>query len=137
MSRKWLRFPIHGFAQILSVSGPVTVRDGGPANPHFMELRFSMSNPASGPPDVIPLIPGKMTFLADPPTPPKILPQPVDIPAITPQEYANWQTTGTVRIVLEERRVNEIEALIPPTRPVPRVVWYWPVTLSYAFISSS
>jgi hypothetical protein len=137
MTREWLRFPFSANDQNRVVAGSATFQDGGTSFPNFLRMQFTVSDPLNGAPKIMPLFAGAMKFLADAPTPPLILPKPTDITTWTQAEYDTWQTVGTLRVTLDSSKVNTIQDLSAMPIAIPRVVWYWQVSLTMDFLFNS
>jgi hypothetical protein len=135
MPRNWLRFPMSSQDQ-LRITGPIRVLEGGPAFPDWLRLECTY-DPSQGAPQLTPLFPGKISFLADSQAP-GVLPKPTDVFTWTDQQYQSWRTVGTLIVELDETAVADEIAQQPGTPDlIPRVAWYWPVRITKEFLFDS
>ena len=135
VSRVALRYPLRTADQGRLAAG-ARIGSGAPAHPDRMVLSFTVTDPAAGAPAVMPLFPGRMSFVADP-TAPGIVPDP-EAAAFDWNGYPNWVTKGRIRVDLDqaaiERRLAALGAAFPL---VPTRVWYWPVVLPQAMLTEA
>jgi hypothetical protein len=133
MPRLWLRFLLTEASQ--RRIDPASIRLTSDADvPDALHIEFRVLDPTGGAPEVMPLFPGSLEFIADAPSRDHILPEPTDIVDWTEAEYNSWQTTGRVMLTLDASRARQIESIhgLPPV--IPRIIWLWPVSISQEFL---
>jgi hypothetical protein len=138
IQRDFLRFPLTSHDQA-RVTGPVQADDvayaaapaAGAAYPQSLRLRFSLRDPASGAPQLRPLFPGKLTFIADPAAP-GVAPGAADISRVN---YPGWRTFGTLMVELSDQEVARAFAAFTPGLEVrPNRMWYARIRVTEAFL---
>ena len=98
-----------------------------------LQISFRITNPAAGAPQLRPLFPGNMQYLAQPGAP-GALPEP-DAVDLTPAGHATWRTLGSIAIRIKDKNVTT--GLVedgPDLEVMPTIAWYSPVRLTQAFM---
>jgi len=98
-----------------------------------LQVTFRITDPANGAPQLRPMFPGSVEYLAEPGTP-GVIPDPATI-NLTATDYATWRTLGTVKMKLIHKDAIAVLAEHGPGLVVkPNVAWYSPVQLSEQFL---
>ncbi|WP_326557644.1 hypothetical protein [Micromonospora sp. NBC_01796] len=106
----------------------------GQPYPQAMRLAFRLT--AGSPvPQVRPLFPGQLRFVADPAAP-GVIPAPDDV-EFTETAYAGWRTIGMLRLTVDPEAARALGELDPDLAVLPNVVWYGPVRISQEFLFST
>ena len=103
----------------------------GKPYPQSMDITFSLASDKKVAPQVRPLFPGAMTFLADADAPGKF-PAPSDV---AEANYANWNTHGTLMVAI--RKPSDLAAFrnqFGSVEVVPTIVWYSGIVLTREFL---
>lgn len=99
--------------------------------PWAMRVRFRISQ--GGAPQIRPLLPGWMRFVADD-NAPGIGPEPGDV-RFDAAHYNQWKVVGSLIIRTDDPKViRELEARLPEFPVKPNRIWYSPVRLSMNFL---
>ncbi|MBK7820667.1 MAG: hypothetical protein IPJ61_06230 [Tessaracoccus sp.] len=131
--RAFLRFFLSAADAARVAPGSLRVSEGPLDGPASMDVSFTVLDPLAGPPQLRPLFPGALTFVADPAAP-GTLPEPAAT-QLTPAGYATWRTRGTLRVTVTDAAVDA--ALKDHTSALgvqPNVAFYSPVQLSQDFL---
>ena len=105
----------------------------GKPYPQSMDITFSLASDKKVAPQVRPLFPGTITFLADDSALGEI-PEPSDV-ALTDQAYARWKTRGTLMVTI--CRPGDLAAFrdhFGGVEVVPTIVWYRGIVLTKEFL---
>ena len=140
--RPFLRFPFRLDEHDLIDDDSIEVTDQpfsaepvpGDPYPQAMRIAFDLAGGTLGP-QVLPLFPGSLTFLADPDAP-GALPSAADVDPGDTTAYAGWRTRGALRVQLVDRQLlADLEH--PALRVAPNTVWMWPVRITAEFLFES
>ncbi|MBA3360002.1 MAG: hypothetical protein H0T94_00785 [Acidimicrobiia bacterium] len=105
-----------------------TAPGAGAAYPQALRLTFGVQATA---PQVLPLFPGRVTFVVDPAAA-GVMPLPVDVSAAN---YSLWKTRGMLMVRLEDvNLMKELATLMAPIGVVPTTLWYGPVDITQDFL---
>lgn len=105
-----------------------TAPAAGAPYPQALQLKFDVPTTA---PQVLPLFPGRVTFVVDPAAT-GVLPPPADVAAAN---YPQWKTRGTLMVRLEdEKLMKEAVTLMAPIGVIPTTLWYGPVDITQDFL---
>lgn len=100
--------------------------------PQTLTLRFRVRDPLQGAPEVVPLFPGMLRFIADPGG---TLPTPGEV---SPANYQNWTTRGLLSNSAAEKTFRgTVEAAGAGLAVVPNIAWFGPVRLTSNFLFSN
>ncbi|MGQ0679575.1 MAG: hypothetical protein ACT4OM_07970 [Actinomycetota bacterium] len=104
-----------------------------PAQPYPQSLRITLRSDATKPwPQIRPLFPGKLEFIADAAAP-GATPSPAEVD-FTPAAYAGWRTRGMLKVTLDPRRQGDLKAHAAGLEVFPNIVWYSPVRVTSDFL---
>ncbi len=100
--------------------------------PQTLTLRFRIGDPERGAPEVVPLFPGMLRFMADPggtlPTPNQVL----------RANYSDWTTRGLLSNSAADKAFrNTVEEAAAGLAVVPNIAWFGPVRLTPDFLFSN
>jgi hypothetical protein len=137
--RDFLRFLFSAGDQANIDLASIVVEDIGyaaapdPSQPYPQAMRvFFRTDPTAALPQVRPLFPGKLRFIADPGAP-GIIPTAGQV-NFTPAAYAGWQTLGTLHVSLDPKRQEDLRDHAPALEVLPNLVWYSPVRITSDFL---
>jgi hypothetical protein len=131
--RDFLRFFLSAADQARVKPGSLTVSEGPLLGPGALDLSFTVLNPAAGAPQLRPLFPGTVTFIADPAAP-GILPDPAATD-LTAAGFATWRTRGALRVKVTAVALAKALGEQGSTLEVqPNVAFYSPIQLSQSFL---
>jgi hypothetical protein len=98
--------------------------------PYPQALRLTFAVPTTAP-QVLPLFPGRVTFVVDP-TAAGVMPPPADVSAAN---YPLWKTRGMLIVRLEDHMLmKELATVMAPIGVIPTTVWYGPVDITQDFL---
>src|ERR1043166_8298919 len=101
-----------------------------------LRLRFTVKDPSSGAPKLIPLIPGKVIFSAAAAAS-GVSPEPGDV-ELTSAKYATWKTEGRLSLNIEDKTViMDLANHVGSLEVLPNRVWYAPVKITEDFLFNS
>lgn len=101
--------------------------------PYPQSLRLTFGVPTTAP-QVLPLFPGRVTFVVDPAAA-GVLPLPADVSAAS---FPLWKTRGTLMVRLEdEKLMKELATLMAPIGVIPTTLWYGPIDITQDFLFTS
>jgi hypothetical protein len=96
--------------------------------PQSLQLAFTVTSTA---PQILPLFPGRLTFVADPGAA-GVLPAPADVAAAN---YSLWKTRGTLIVRLEDEKVmKELATLMAAVGVIPTTLFYGPIDITQDFL---
>lgn len=135
----FLLFPFSAADQARVDTASITVTDiafsatatAGTPHPQAMRLGFRLTG-ASPIPQVRPLVPGLVRFIADP-NAPGIAPDPDDV-EFTSAAFATWRTRGTIRVTVHADAAKDLARLVQDLPVLPNVFWYGPVRITQDFL---
>lgn len=131
--RDFLRFFLSAADQARVVPGSLKIDEGVLGAGNAMTVSFTVVDPAGGAPQLRPLFPGSVTFVADPAAP-GTQPVPSAI-TLTPAGFANWRTRGALRVSVTDAWTEQaLQAHSSTLEVQPNVAFYSPVQLSEAFM---
>jgi len=110
----------------------------GQPYPQSLKLNFKINDPENGAPEIWPLFPGNLTFIADAAAS-GILPRSSRV-ELTSSAYATWKKEGMVSISLLEKfsTLNSIRQTFDSHQVIfPKRIWYSPVVLPEKFVLQS
>jgi hypothetical protein len=129
--RDFLRFFLSATDQARVDPASITVSDV--ASTQALQVSFKVTDPAAGAPQVRPLFPGAMTFIAAAAAP-GVTPEPATI-ALTATDVATWKTLGTLLVkVVNQEAAKGLAEDGPSLEVQPNAVWYSPIRLTEAFL---
>ncbi|GAA1869451.1 hypothetical protein [Asanoa iriomotensis] len=132
--RDFLRFFLSATDQARVDPASVTITEAALTNAQqALTITFKITNPAAGPPQIRPLFPGSVVYVADPAAPGS-LPEPAATD-VTPAGYATWRTRGSLRVKVNNTTVETAIRDHGATLEVqPNIAWYAPVQLTQTFM---
>lgn len=139
--RDFLRFLLSSADQARVDPASVTVSDvaalpvpgGALAGRGALLISFRVTDPAAGAPQLRPLFPGGVQYLASAGAP-GTLPEP-DAVVLTAAGHATWRTLGSIAIRIKDKNVRTgLEEHGLDLEVMPTVSWYAPVRLTEAFM---
>jgi hypothetical protein len=104
----------------------------GAPYPQSMRLRFRITNPANGAPQLWPLFPGTAVFRVDP-TAPGSLPDPA-VDTLVQSAYPGWKTRGRLLVLADRAAADRMALLQAGLEVTPNMVWYEPVVITAPFL---
>ena len=131
--RNFLRFFLSAADAARIVPGSLQVSEGPLDGPAAMDVSFTVADPQAGAPQLRPLFPGSLAFVADPAAP-GALPEPGAI-QLTPAGYATWRTRGALRVTIADPDVESaLQQHAAGLGVQPNVAFYSPVLLPQDFL---